>query len=720
METQKHNTNNSQNKLLLALLAAVVMAGMIYLVYHINVPNPNMILITVMVFFTGIGGMIPGAVAAVMMLLYSMFFFSTDGSFIHYTEINFQKILVIVFGIVMNFLVVGILKKNRDKAQTMLMETNKYLLKSNEYLTEKVDTAERIAELSESVNSLLTNMPAMTFSKDINTGKYLACNQAFAEYAHKESPEGVIGLTDYEIFDQETAQHFVDDDKKALSMNEPYIFMEDVPDAAGNPRHFQTTKQKFTDTTGRLCTLGMCVDVSELVNMKKESLRVRAAYEEALTESVTFEHIAQALSSDYQYVYYIDIQTDEFTEYHSDSEKNELSIVRHDADFFNLARKDAHDLIYEKDLTDFLEAFTKENIIRELDYQGRFSLNYRQMFNEIPTWVNMKITPMNTDSDHIVVGIRDIDKQIKEEESAKRIKEERITFSRIHALTRNYIAIYSIDPATNHYVETSGSQQYDELGLQKEGDNFFAEVLMNMPNTIHPVDQAKFRSLFSKENIQREIEANGVFSLDYRLRLNGDYVFVNLNAAIVEEKDGVHLVVGVNNVDAQVKRDKEYEKNLAVAKIQANRDELTGVKNKHAYAELEAQINEEIRKDENVSFAVSVFDVNELKSTNDTHGHQAGDELLRSACMMICHAFAHSPVFRIGGDEFAIISRGYDYEHINEILAHLEEENKKNREKGKVNVAVGMARYDGDANVAAVFNKADHMMYMNKRDLKTN
>jgi hypothetical protein len=85
----------------------------------------------------------------------------------------------------------------------------------------------------------------------VDTRKYLACNQAFADYAHKETPEGVVGLTDFEIFDPDTALHFIEDDKKALSMEKPYIFFEDVPDAAGNPRQFQTTKLKFIDAIGR-------------------------------------------------------------------------------------------------------------------------------------------------------------------------------------------------------------------------------------------------------------------------------------------------------------------------------------------------------------------------------------------------------------------------------------------------------------------------------------
>ena len=41
------------------------------------------------------------------------------------------------------------------------------------------------------MSQLLTHMPAMVFSKDAATGVYLACNQSFAEYAHKASPEDV-------------------------------------------------------------------------------------------------------------------------------------------------------------------------------------------------------------------------------------------------------------------------------------------------------------------------------------------------------------------------------------------------------------------------------------------------------------------------------------------------------------------------------------------------
>ncbi|MCR5291995.1 MAG: FAD-binding protein [Eubacterium sp.] len=88
--------------------------------------------------------------------------------------------------------------------------------------------------------------------------------------------EEVVGLTDYEIFDRVTADHFVKDDKKAIDMDEPYIFFEDVPDAVGIViRNLQTTKMKFRDSTGRLCTLGMCVDVTQMTKIKESEARQR-------------------------------------------------------------------------------------------------------------------------------------------------------------------------------------------------------------------------------------------------------------------------------------------------------------------------------------------------------------------------------------------------------------------------------------------------------------
>ena len=164
-------------------------------------------------------------------------------------------------------------KQERDNKTKRVEEENRRLV-------EEIESAARLADLMGSASSLLTNMPAMSFSKDAETGRYLACNQSFAEYAHKNDPSEVVGLTDYEIFDKKTADHFVSDDAKAVSMDTPYIFFEDVPDAGGKLRNLQTTKMKFTEPSGRLCTLGLCVDVTEMTRIKSAEAEARIKQQE--------------------------------------------------------------------------------------------------------------------------------------------------------------------------------------------------------------------------------------------------------------------------------------------------------------------------------------------------------------------------------------------------------------------------------------------------------
>ena len=99
-------------------------------------------------------------------------------------------------------------------------------------------------------------------------------------------------------------------------------------------------------------------------------------------------------------------------------------------------------------------------------------------------------------------------------------------------------------------------------------------------------------------------------------------------------------------------------------------------------------------------------------------GHQAGDRFIQEGCSIICSIFQHSPVFRVGGDEFAVIAKDGDYRNIDALMEKLSESNKKNLESGGVVIAGGMARFYGDRSVSAVFERADSYMYKNKTELK--
>lgn len=228
---------------------------------------------------------------------------------------------------------------------------------------EAASAARKIAELKASITALLNNMPGMSFSKDAKTGVYLACNQAFAAYAHKASPEEVVGLTDAEIFDSATALHFTEDDRMALSMDEPYIFFEDVPDAAGNRRQLQTTKLKYIDDAGRLCTLGLCQDVTELVRIRRENATTKEAYEKAKSDGIIYTHIAQALSRGYESLYYINLDTEEFIEYRADAVSGTLSEVRRGRRFFDACIQDINLRVHPDDRQALTEAVNRQDYL---------------------------------------------------------------------------------------------------------------------------------------------------------------------------------------------------------------------------------------------------------------------------------------------------------------------------------------------------------------------
>ena len=154
-------------------------------------------------------------------------------------------------------------------------------------------------------------------------------------------------------------------------------------------------------------------------------------------------------------------------------------------------------------------------------------------------------------------------------------------------------------------------------------------------------------------------------------------------------------------------------------------DPLTGVKSKIAYTEEIAKLERSI--EEGVAqFGLVFFDLNNLKIMNDTYGHEAGDRYIKSACRLICTTYTHSPVYRIGGDEFVAILRGADLLNGGKLMKRFYDRmaiiNRDAEEPSeKVSVAAGMAVFkeEQDKDFQSVFKRADSNMYMNKSAIKS-
>lgn len=156
---------------------------------------------------------------------------------------------------------------------------------------------------------------------------------------------------------------------------------------------------------------------------------------------------------------------------------------------------------------------------------------------------------------------------------------------------------------------------------------------------------------------------------------------------------------------------------------QAYTDAATDVGNKAAYQDAVQRIDKMSHHNDG-DYAVLVMDINYLKMYNDKYGHEFGDMLISDASTIIKKVFGDYNIYRIGGDEFAVLINapedGLCEKLVKEFRAEQElfNRNAKHYELG-VRIAIGYAVNLADDNdYADVFKRADKQMYIDKQEIK--
>lgn len=151
----------------------------------------------------------------------------------------------------------------------------------------------------------------------------------------------------------------------------------------------------------------------------------------------------------------------------------------------------------------------------------------------------------------------------------------------------------------------------------------------------------------------------------------------------------------------------------------AYNDQMTGMNNRTCF---NIDFSELSKNPEDV--AIIDFDLNNLKYTNDTFGHSAGDLYIKNCATIIDEIFdGIGKCYRVGGDEFVVLiekASAVDIPHYMAMLeANVDACNRENR-KLRMQIAYGYAIFmaDTDKNLEDTYNRADKIMYANKKDKK--
>jgi two-component system cell cycle response regulator len=175
-----------------------------------------------------------------------------------------------------------------------------------------------------------------------------------------------------------------------------------------------------------------------------------------------------------------------------------------------------------------------------------------------------------------------------------------------------------------------------------------------------------------------------------------------------------HLVHIVNRCieKTRILRDKELlEEEVRRLSIT---DDLTGLYNhRHFYKKLEAEMVRAQRQ--NVPLSLLMFDLDNFKRYNDTHGHIEGDRVLEKIGKIVSQCIRQKvdSGYRYGGDEFAVILIGVKVDRASEIAERIRTL-VENAKLGDISISIGLAEYNSDGNIEQFVKSADEAMYVAK------
>lgn len=121
------------------MTAALITTLASVIVYRLAIPNPVIVLVAVMIFFTALCQHIAGAVSGICIIIYAFFFFSVNHSFVRFTSEGRYKCVVIVVSLIVIYLMVALIRGREEKSYEKIKTLNDQLEKQNAMLKKESD-----------------------------------------------------------------------------------------------------------------------------------------------------------------------------------------------------------------------------------------------------------------------------------------------------------------------------------------------------------------------------------------------------------------------------------------------------------------------------------------------------------------------------------------------------------------------------------------------------
>ncbi len=428
--------------------------------------------------------------------------------------------------------------------------------------------------------------------------------------------------------------------------------------------------------------------------------------------------ISSALIRNFFTVYYVNIQTGLYVGYSSNDAYNTLKIETKGNDFFEDVTKNIPNVIYEDDQEKLKSIFNKDYLFEKTNDGNVFRTDYRLLLDGTPTHVSL--TAIRLTDEDVIIGVSNNEDTVKREIKYQNTIKKNLTYTNISlALCRDYFTAYYVDMTTNEYEQYQIDSKNQKIVKIDSGKDFFEDSIINAKKYIFKEDLDKFLYTINKENVVKELLTRSSINISYRQLINGVTKYVSLNI-IDLANDTNHIVFAVRDVNDQKRKEKEYTQKIEKERLYARTDGLTGIYNRNYFLEVQDDINHKIKNGTIKEFSTVMCDINDLKTINDTYGHDVGDKFIIDAKNILNEVFKDSLIFRVGGDEFIVFLSGNEYKNRELLMEKINTININHKKEKKVILACGYSDFDSstDTDLNSVLKRADKLMYENKKVLK--
>ena len=305
-------------------------------------------------------------------------------------------------------------------------------------------------------------------------------------------------------------------------------------------------------------------------------------------EKEIYDNIAKSLSDNYEVIYYIDIKTDEFLEFSRSNEYASMNIPVEGQNFYKETLLNIEKYVHPDDKEFAKKMYSRETIFEKLKDKKSYSYKYRVMIYGHSRHIQFTVM-FAKDKKHFILYEKDIEDEITAENMRLENQKMQITFTQIaEILAVNYDMIYYVDADNSNYISFESRNIYGYLKIQKSGDDFFTDSKLNISKIVHKNDQNLVLDFINKDYLNAHLLNQKNCHLNYRINTSKQTHFIRLT--VQKTADGTHYIFLMENIDEEIQREKQHLKALNTEKELARRDELTGVKNKTAYTEMEKSV----------------------------------------------------------------------------------------------------------------------------------